>query len=128
MHMSSSDGEEIRRRRKRIGLSISELAQEAGISRDTLSDLESGKNPNPRESTVDKLDATLTKLEGESGLDTPAATSDPHGLIEFEVKGDFGVSVVVRGPVEDADELQRSVVRIIRDIRSGSTGPDDPDD
>jgi hypothetical protein len=37
--------------------------------------------------------------------------------MEFEVTGDFGVRVVVRGPIGNAEELERAAANIIRDIR-----------
>lgn len=49
-------------------------------------------------------------------------TSTPEGLMEFEVTGDFGVRVVVRGPVSNAEELERAAAKIIRDIR-GTQAP-----
>ena len=54
----------------------------------------------------------------------PARSVEPPGLMEFEVTGDFGVRVVVKGPVSDAAALEAAVARLVRDIRAGGQ-PDD---
>jgi len=61
---------------------------------------------------------TLSDLEHEMGMDEPdpSRRAEPN-LIEFEVTGDFGVRVVVKGPVENAAELEASVARLIRDMK-----------
>lgn len=115
-------GDRFRERRIRLNLTQDELAAEAGIkSRDTVRAVEQGHGSAPSRR---RLDEALTKLEIEGRGE--AATSDedaaetpahPH-LIEFEVTGDFGVRVVVKGPVENAAELEASVARLIRDMKS----------
>lgn len=109
-----SDGAEVKRRRKRIGMTVEDLAAEADVSRDTLSDYEKGvRKPHP--STVRKVREALERIEHETGLDAPGRSGD---IIEFEVSGDYGVRVVVRGPIRDADELQRSVAALVQQIRA----------
>ena len=117
-------GPEVKRRRKRIGMSIEELAAEAQVSRDTLSDYE-GEVRKPHPSTSRKVREALERIEHETGMDAPGTGGD---IIEFEVSGDFGVRVVVRGPIRDAEELQRSAAALVREIRaSGGSVTDDPD-
>jgi transcriptional regulator with XRE-family HTH domain len=112
-------------------MNITELAQEAGISRDTLSDLEAG-NKRPQTDTVDKVTAALDRIEREVGMDVPPL---PEGarrignpaddLVEFTVEGNFGVRAVVKGPIRDLDELQRAVSRLIAGMRAErDIGPD----
>lgn len=118
-------GPEVKRRRKRIGMSIEELAAEAQVSRDTLSDYE-GEVRKPHPNTSRKVRAALEKIEHETGMDAPGWGGD---IIEFEVSGDFGVRVVVRGPIRDAEELQRSAAALVREIRASGPGSvtDEPD-
>lgn len=110
------DAQLIADRRMRLGITIRDLATEAGVDRGTLSRIEEG-TANPQQLTVRKLLATLTRLEEESGVDISAPPPDDLGMIEFEVTGDFGVRVVVRGPVADAAALEESVTRLIRGMR-----------
>lgn len=121
-------GPDVRRRRKRIGMSIEELAAEAQVSRDTLSDYE-GEIRKPQPDTRRKVREALERIEHETGMDDPGRGGD---IIEFEVSGDFGVRVVVRGPIRDAEELQRSVGALVREIRASGPGSvtgegDDPE-
>jgi hypothetical protein len=53
-----------------------------------------------------------------------APTSEP-GIVEFTVEGDFGVKVVVRGPIANVEDLEQSVARIVSSIREGQR--EDPD-
>lgn len=112
-------GDKFRERRLRLNLTQEELAEEAGIgSRDTISAVEKGQgSPGSRR----RMDEALTRLEAEGGLSGDEAAEQPAAqphLIEFEVTGDFGVRVVVKGPVENAAELEESVARLIRDMKS----------
>lgn len=102
-----------------------EIAAEAGMHRDTVGAIESGGgSPGKRRA----LDEALTRLEaeatlpplGESQLTAPAAVTSEPQMIEFEVSGDFGVRVVVKGPVDSAAELEASVARLIREMRNES--------
>lgn len=111
-------GDNFRKRRQRLNLTQEELAIEAGIkSRDTVSAVENGQgSPASRR----RMDDALARLEaeghGEVGDEALAQGAQPH-LIEFEVTGDFGVRVAVKGPVENAAELEASVSRLIRDMK-----------
>jgi DNA-binding XRE family transcriptional regulator len=108
-------------RRDRLHMTQDELAKEAGVNRDTVGSVESGQGSL---GSRRKIDDALTRLEHDAGLPPigaavpmPATSEAPH-LIEFEVTGDFGVRVVVKGPVENAAELEASVVRLIRDMKA----------
>lgn len=109
-------GADVNRRRTEIGMSVSALAKRAGVDRGSLAALEEGRTV--RDTTVAAVLRALADLEHEMGMDVPgpAAPAQPH-LIEFEVTGDFGVRIVVKGPVEDAAELEASVARLIRDMK-----------
>jgi hypothetical protein len=49
------------------------------------------------------------------GMDMPDADEAPNelDLVEFQVAGNFGVRVVVKGPVRDRRELEETVMRLI---------------
>lgn len=82
-------------------------------------------NASTSDQTFDRLEGTLDRLEHEHGYGGPdAVLSTPGGLMEFEVTGDFGVRVIVKGPVENAAELEASVARLIRDIRAAGEPED----
>ena len=111
-HMSN-EGAQVKARRERLGMTIQDLAKEAAVSRDTLSDLESGTK-DFRRLTLAKVQKALDRIEEEAGIDTPVVESTEEGLIEFEVEGD---RVIVRGPVTNAVELAAMVARLIRETR-----------
>lgn len=115
-----TDGDQVRARRKRMGLRISELAEQASVSRDTISDMETGKR-NPHPDTVEKVLSALDRLEQEMGFDAPPASEDRGSVVRFVVKGVYGAeSLVIEGPVSDIAELEASVDRIMRRIQGRS--------
>lgn len=110
----TSDGAEVRKRRKRIGMGIEDLAAEADVSSDTLSDYERGvRSPHP--STVRKVREALERIEHETGIDAPPPAD--ARIVKFDVSAEGGFHVVVSGPVDDADKLRHQVTEIIREIR-----------
>lgn len=111
--LSAVDGEtahKMKARRMALGLSVKKLAELAGVDRGTLTALESA-DPRMRDSTVGAVDAALSRLEHELGMDMPSMTEDD--LVEFRVSGNFGVDVVVKGPVRDVEVLEESVARLV---------------
>lgn len=107
-----------------MGLSVRQLAKEADVDRNRLAALESG-DPHVRETTVSKVDAALTRLEQEMGMDD----APRDGVVEFRVSGSFGVDIVVRGPVRDLDALEASVNRILSRMQSeGQQNPPSSDE
>jgi len=119
-----TDVAHVKTRRRRLGYNITDLATEAGISRDTLSDLEAG-NKRPHPDTVAKVLEALDRLEHEVGMDAPPLPAgarqigDPaEGLVEFTVEGNFGVRAVVKGPIRDLDALQEAVGKLIAGMQA----------
>lgn len=110
---SLSEGAEILRRRERLGITKVALAREAGVTRETLAALEDGRGH--RSDTLAKVRRALDELE-EGGFTAPPREPEP-GVIEFELTDGYGIRVVVKGPIADADALERSVARLVRDIR-----------
>lgn len=111
-------GEEIRRRREAVGLDQSELAREATIGRTTLHNIETGVSGKP--ATLAKVLRALAAAEAESGVQVASSEAPDVEMIEFEVAGDFGVKVVVRGPISEHETLRADVAEIIRSIREGT--------
>lgn len=111
-------GARIGRRRSKLGMTLKGLAEESGVDRDTLSKIEKG-GPS-RGSTIGMINSTLDRLEHEMGMDLPAAASDlpAEGLVEFSVSGNFGVSVIVKGPIKDIAELQAAAARLVEQMQA----------
>jgi transcriptional regulator with XRE-family HTH domain len=108
--MDSTAAASIRDRRERLGMTIKDLAEEAQVDRGRLSALEAGAS-SPRPSTIGAVLRALERLEREMGL--AGTSADDYDTVEFEVAGNFGVRVVVKGPVRDRAELEESVLRLI---------------
>jgi hypothetical protein len=110
-------GQAIGRRMRAIGMNPMDLAGEAGRNRSLLYRVLKDE-ANVRDDSYRAFELALDRIEREHGHGGPdAVLSTEQGLIEFEVTGDFGVRVVVKGPIENAAELEASVARLIRDIR-----------
>lgn len=110
----SDEGVGVRARRERLGIGKKELAEEAGVSRDTLAAIEDGRNF--RRASLTRIERALSKLEEEVGFSAPPPTPGAaDDLIEFRVEGVYGArAIIVKGPVRDIAELEASVDRIMR--------------
>lgn len=103
-------GDAVRRRRLSHAIrSVRELQHRSGISREAITSAEAGT---ASLATYERLDAWFDRQEALSGTGRSSTSQ-----IEFEVQSDKGLRVVVRGLIADAEELERSVARIVRDIR-----------
>lgn len=107
----------VKARRTRLGMSVQALAREAHVDRGRLAALEKG-DPSVRSSTIGAVEAALSRLEQEIGMDAPSTASNE---IEFRVSGNFGVDVVVRGPVTDLAALEASVARLVSQMQSNES-------
>lgn len=122
----SDEGERVRARRERLAMSKLELADLAGVSRDTLAAIEAGQGF--RRSSLTKIEKALGEAEAEAGIDAPPTkvASDDQDLVEFRVEGVLGVSsVVVRGPVRDVREFEGSIARILRQVQQQAAESDE---
>lgn len=111
--------------RVQLGLSVAELARRASISVDTVRSILGGKEG--QATKVRAVDDALAKAAREQGMDAAVtrSTAAAHelaeeGLMEFEVGGNFGVSVVVRGPVANHAELEEAVLKLIQGMNAAS--------
>lgn len=119
-----SRGQAIKRRMEALGMGPADLAKEADLSRGAVYRVIADED-GVQNKTYSACERALDRVEYELGHGGPdAVLSTEQGLIEFEVTGDFGVRVVVKGPMENALELEESVARLIRNIRSGDGATD----
>lgn len=102
----------IKQRLAAIGISQRAFADKADIDRKTLANAIEA-DPRVRMQNLDRIEAALTALEQEFGMDDDAPAARRPGTVEFRVTGNFGVDVVVQGPVENLHELEESVARLI---------------
>jgi len=90
-------GRQVLTRRKELGLTQGELAEQAGISRNYVSLIERGEARNVSVNVLNELAATLgttpAELSGQSGW---ADTLIPPALREFALKKDLNFGVVDR--------------------------------
>jgi hypothetical protein len=111
-------GQALHDRRLALGIkSVNELYKQSGISRDAITAAEAGS---ASVATYERLEAWFARFEEETGSDEPAAPE--IAMMEIEVSGDFGVKIVVRGPITDREALEQSARRIIRSIREDEDG------
>jgi len=129
----SEVGAAVKQRRERLGLAIKELAEEAGVSRDTISDLESGRK-DFRQLTLSKVHRALDALEHEAGIDAPVPRNIPStegGLVELELTIDMGegepdARAVVKGPIENLPMLREQLEILVRRVRADLHKGDTP--
>lgn len=104
-------GDRIRQRREAMGWDIKALAKLANVDRGQLAKIERGEHI-PRGATLGAIERALDEIEKETGHDEPDA-----GLVTFRLSGNFGVDVVVQGPVSNIEELEESVARLVRTMK-----------
>lgn len=110
-------GQRIQERLDALRMTARQFHELTGISRDTLRKAIAGE-PSVRSNTYEqienKLDGFEKQAEGFGGLKSQDPEDD---LISFELSGNFGVRVVVKGPIRDQEALEASVARLIREMR-----------
>lgn len=111
-------GHAIKRRRELLGIfsgyEFERASERVGIlvRRALLGKVEAG---NATDASFVKVETVLSRLEEEMGQGSAEGHEDD--LVEFRVSGNFGVDVVVKGPVADLAELEGAVARLIREMR-----------
>lgn len=120
---SETRGHAIKQRRETLGIfsgyEFERASERVGIlvRRALLGKAESGE---ASDASYIKIETVLSRLEEEMGQESPAAeppASDDEKTVEFRLSGNFGVDVVVKGPVSDMNELEGAVARLIREMR-----------
>lgn len=122
-----TDGSLARARRERLGASQGELAEQAGVNRDTVSAVEHGTaSAKSRRLVTD----TLTKMEQEAGLpaygeplvERVTPLDSAAGLLRVEVPGlHGGQAIVVEGPVDNPEALAAAVDALMRRLYPPTT-------
>lgn len=116
--VTNQRGADIQRRLTALNLSDRDFERRTGVERKTLRRaIDEGDRT--RESTWRSIETALDRLEARfRGEPTVAPEPAETDLVSFELSGDFGVHVVVKGPVRDRVALEESVARLIREMRS----------
>lgn len=116
-------GQAIRERRKALGIaSVAKFARLHGsIKEDTISAAEHGRGSS---GTYERLESWLSEQEANRGRAVVIPVGDPDaGFLEVTIAGNFGVSAVVKAPVENAEELMAMVDHLVQ--RLGTVQPED---
>lgn len=109
-------GQRIRRRRLALGIkSYEEFAEATGMSRGAVTRAEKD-DPTVSETTYERLEIWLTNFEHETGSDASTVSVDASRTVRFSLAGNFGVEVVVEGPVEDMAEMREQVSKLVADM------------
>lgn len=111
-------GAQINRRRTRLGMGVKALAEAAGVDRGSVSKIE--REGTGRDSTVGAISNALDRLEQEMGIDPPVADSElaAEGLVKFSIAGNFGVSVIMEGPVRNMAEMEAAAARLVERMQA----------
>lgn len=109
------DGDRVRARRERLGMSKAELAREAGVSRTTLAAVE--RDEGIQRSTLTKVERALAGLEEEAGIGAPPAPDAEAREYTFELEMPDGriARVITKGtapPERVAEQLQAILRRM----------------
>lgn len=105
-------GEQVKRRRMALGLSLRQLEDEAGVGRARLAAIEKGDDK-VREITTSRVLSTLDRLEHRYGVDDPDAVVN---VLEVEMPDGRKVRATFQGSPEGMDEV---VARLVTRLESG---------
>jgi transcriptional regulator with XRE-family HTH domain len=112
-------GREITRRRLALGLNnVSQFAEATGRDRQTITRVEQGV---ASDQTYDWIEAWLTRIEEETGLDepTPVAASPIRVTFHDVTTSSIG-EIIVEGPSDQPDELIATIARLLSEVRKGT--------
>ena len=121
--ISDDDRARIKARRNRLGMSLRDLEKESGVNRATITSVEQG-DKNVRPASVKAITAALDRLEAE--ISGPY-DDDASRIVTFRLQGNFGVDVTLQGPVDNLDELEASVTRLLKSMGDASGKRPHPD-
>lgn len=114
--VAETRGSRLRQRRLNNGLSVNQLHEQAHVSRDAIYAAEDDR---ATDLTYSKLEKWLDNFEHETGSEAPTTVTETQigpGIVSFEVSGNFGVDVALRGPVENLDALRETVEKLIQSM------------
>lgn len=110
-------GHSIKQRREALGIFADREFERATsrvgvrVPRSSIAKAEAGQ---ASDLIYSRLEMALDRLEEETGQND-AEPESKH--VTFRISGNFGVDVVVDGPVENIEELEESVAKLIREMR-----------
>jgi transcriptional regulator with XRE-family HTH domain len=95
------------------------LADLAGVSREHLSEIESGRKA-PSDEWLRRVELALDRYERETGQDEPVDPEAPR-LVRIEVPNVYGArALIMEGPIDDLPALEAAVDRIMRRLQAGA--------
>lgn len=89
----SHEGESVKTRRERLGLDKKELAELAGVNRNTLAALEAGESFN--RSTLTKVERALQELEDEAGYSARPVAGEAGQALAAQTRSQWPQDVQV---------------------------------
>jgi transcriptional regulator with XRE-family HTH domain len=113
---NAETGRRIKERRSRLGMTVKDLAERAGVDRGRLAKLEEG-DESVRQTTIGAVEAALDRIGTQTEMRDASVNGQPIQQLEFVVEDGSGVKVTVKGPITDRAALESSVANIIRSIR-----------
>lgn len=119
----SDDGDRVRLRRERAQLHVNELAELAGVNRDTLSAIEAGKGF--RRTSLSKVENALTQFEELHGITAPPLpeqTVQATGPRIVTLRNDVGEVVLDRTGMTE-EELVSTARALLRVLAEEATPP-----
>jgi transcriptional regulator with XRE-family HTH domain len=117
-----SRGAAVRARREHLGMTVSNLAELAGVDRGKLSKFEGGVD-HPSARWVAQVERALDDFEQEAGFKpgeaaAEAAASAPSAPIRLTFHDVFGVGeIIAEGPADKPDELIAAVSKLLAELR-----------
>ena len=108
-----SRGAAIERRLNALDVGFREFEDKSGINRKTLKRAIED-DPTVRPNTYELIESWLDRTEA---ANSPVEEGDGGDIVEFRLTGNFGVDVVVKGPIRDQRALEESVARLLREMR-----------
>ena len=120
----SERGREIAERMEALGLSDRRMAVLANVDRSSVEKARTGQSKQDRiyRQVEQALEDEETRRLG--GATTPAASEEDvevSQFIEVNLSGNFGITAIVKGPVDRPEELERMLSAILKQMKG-----DDP--
>jgi len=106
----------------RLGASDRDLARRFGVDRGTIVKVFDGdESVRPRKWA--EVESKIRALDEEMDTERDEEPAE-EDIVEIRASGNFGVDIVVRGPVSDLAQLEDAVVRLVKRMSGGANGTD----
>lgn len=114
-------GQELRLIAARLGLdSASKIADAINEDRGMVGRVLRGEDVSARK--WDTVEAKIRALDEEMGSERSEHEQRQDDIVEIRATGNFGVDIVVRGPVSDLEQLEDAVYRLVKKMGGGASG------